>query len=46
MRVTIGSGEASRELVAGDAQTLLAELRDADPDGSGLPRDVERDLAA
>jgi hypothetical protein len=34
------------ELVAGHAQTLLAELRDADPDGGGLPRYVERELAA
>ena len=32
------------ELVAGHAQTLLAELRDADPDGRGLPRHVEREL--
>jgi hypothetical protein len=29
------------ELVAGHAQTLLAELRDADPDGGGLPRYVD-----
>jgi hypothetical protein len=34
------------ELVARHAQTLLAELRDADPDGGGLPRYVERELAA
>jgi hypothetical protein len=34
------------ELVAGHAQTLLAELRDADPEGGGLPRYVERELAA
>jgi hypothetical protein len=33
------------ELVAGHAQTLLTELRDADPDGGGLPRYVERELA-
>ena len=34
------------ELVAGHAQTMLAELRDADPEGGGLPRYVERELAA
>jgi hypothetical protein len=34
------------ELVAGHAQTLLAELRQADPDGGGLPRYLERELAA
>ena len=34
------------ELVAGYAQTMLAELRDADPEGGGLPRYVERELAA
>src|SRR5262245_34956965 len=34
------------ELVARHAQTLLAELRDADPEGGGLPRYVERELAA
>ena len=34
------------ELVAGHAQTLLAELRDADPEGGGLARCVERELAA
>ena len=34
------------ELVARHAQTMLAELRDADPDGGGLPRYVERELAA
>ena len=34
------------ELVARHAQSLLAELRDADPDGGGLPRYVERELAA
>lgn len=34
------------ELVAQHAQTMLAELRDADPDGGGLPRYVERELAA
>src|SRR5262249_42307799 len=33
------------ELVAGHAQTMLAELRDADPEGGGLPRYVERELA-
>jgi hypothetical protein len=34
------------ELVARHAQTMLAELREADPDGGGLPRYVERELAA
>ena len=34
------------ELVSQHAQTMLAELRDADPDGGGLPRYVERELAA
>ena len=34
------------ELVARHAQTMFAELRDADPDGGGLPRYVERELAA
>lgn len=34
------------ELVARLAQSLRAELRDADPDGGGLPRYVERELAA
>ncbi len=34
------------ELVAGHAQTLLAEMRDADPDDVGFPRHVERELAA
>ena len=34
------------ELVARHAQTMLAELRDADPEGAGLPRYVERELAA
>jgi hypothetical protein len=34
------------ELVAQHAQTMLAELREADPDGGGLPRYVERELAA
>jgi len=34
------------ELVAQHAQTMLAELRDADPEGGGLPRYVERELAA
>jgi hypothetical protein len=34
------------ELVDQHAQTMLAELRDADPDGGGLPRYVERELAA
>ncbi len=32
------------ELVARHAQSMLSELRDADPDGSGLPRYVEREL--
>lgn len=32
------------KLVAGCAQTMLAELRDADPEGRGLPRHVEREL--
>ena len=31
------------ELVAGHAQTMLAELHAADPDGGGLPRHVERE---
>ena len=34
------------ELVAQHTETMLAELRDADPDGGGLPRYVERELAA
>jgi ribosomal protein S27E len=34
------------ELVAQHAQTMFAELRDADPDGGGLARYVERELAA
>ena len=34
------------ELVAQHAQTMFAELRDADPEGGGLPRYVERELAA
>ena len=34
------------ELVSRHAQTMFAELRDADPDGRGLPRYVERELAA
>jgi len=34
------------ELVARHAQTMLAELRDADPDGGGLVRHVEREPAA
>ncbi len=34
------------ELVARHAQSMLAELRHADPDGGGLPRYVERELAA
>lgn len=34
------------ELVARHAQTMLAELRDPDPEGGGLPRYVERELAA
>ncbi len=34
------------ELVAQHAQTMLSELCDADPDGGGLPRYVERELAA
>jgi hypothetical protein len=34
------------ELVTRHAQTMFAELRDADPDGGGLPRYVERELAA
>jgi hypothetical protein len=33
------------ELVALHAQTLLAELRDVDPESGGLPRYVERELA-
>jgi len=39
-------GTVLHELVARHAQTMLAELRDADPDGGGLPRYVERELAA
>jgi hypothetical protein len=31
------------ELVAQHAQTMLAELRDEDPEGGGLPRYVERE---
>ena len=34
------------ELVARHAQTMFAELREADPEGGGLPRYVERELAA
>lgn len=34
------------QLVARHAQSMLSELRDADPDGGGLPRYVERELAA
>lgn len=34
------------ELVAQHAQTMFAEVRAADPDGRGLPRHVERELAA
>jgi hypothetical protein len=34
------------ELVARHAVSMLAEVRDADPDGGGLPRYVERELAA
>jgi hypothetical protein len=34
------------ELVAQHAQTMLAEVRAADPDGRGLPRHVERELDA
>jgi hypothetical protein len=34
------------ELVAQHAKTMVAELRDADPEGGGLPRYVERELAA
>jgi hypothetical protein len=34
------------ELVARHAQTLIAELREADPERGGLPRYVERELAA
>ena len=34
------------ELVAQHAQTMFAQVRDADPDGNGLPRYVERELAA
>jgi hypothetical protein len=33
------------ELVAQHAQTILAEVRAADPEGRGLPRHVERELA-
>jgi hypothetical protein len=33
------------ELVARYAQTMFKELRDADPEGGGLPRYVERELA-
>jgi hypothetical protein len=33
-------------LVARHAQTMFAELREADPEGGGLPRHVERELAA
>jgi hypothetical protein len=32
------------ELVAQYAQTMLAEVRTADPEGGGLPRYVEREL--
>ena len=32
------------ELVAQHAQTMLAEMRAADPEGGGLPRYVEREL--
>ena len=32
------------ELVARYAQTMLAEVRAADPEGRGLPRHVEREL--
>ena len=32
------------ELVARHAQTMLAEVRAADPEGGGLPRHVEREL--
>ena len=34
------------ELVAQHAQTMLAEVRAADPEGGGLPRYVERELTA
>jgi len=34
------------ELVVQQTETMLAELRDADPDSGGLPRYVERELAA
>ncbi|MDX2091364.1 MAG: hypothetical protein SFX73_26125 [Kofleriaceae bacterium] len=34
------------ELVARHAQSMLAELRDADPDGGGHPWYVGRELAA
>jgi hypothetical protein len=34
------------ELVAQHAQTMLAEVRAADPEGRGLPRHVERELDA
>lgn len=34
------------ELVTLYAQTMIAELRDADAEGGGLPRYVERELAA
>jgi hypothetical protein len=33
------------ELVARHAQTMLAEVRAAEPEGGGLPRHVERELA-
>jgi len=33
------------ELVARYGQTMLAEVRAADPEGGGLPRHVERELA-
>src|SRR5262249_42749174 len=39
-------GTVLHELVSRHAQTMFAELRDADPDGNGLPRYVERELAA
>ncbi|HWU88904.1 MAG TPA: hypothetical protein VN253_16675 [Kofleriaceae bacterium] len=32
------------ELVAQHAQTMLAEVRAANPEGGGLPRHVEREL--
>ena len=34
------------ELVARYGQTMLSEVRAADPEGGGLPRHVERELAA